>query len=96
MKPHTRIYLEFFGFISKGEKPLDPPFVPCEICGQQAVDIHHIDARGMGGSKTKDVIENLQALCRRCHNQFGDITKVKDKLKAIHQRIIDNHFKRVA
>ena len=59
-------------------------FIPCEVCSNPATDIHHIDARGMGGSKTKDYIENLQALCRGCHIEYGDITDLKDMLKKIH------------
>ena len=40
----------------------------CEHCkNKRANDIHHIDNKGMGGSKTKDYIENLIALCRKCH-----------------------------
>lgn len=60
-------------------------FIPCEVCGGRAVDIHHIEARGMGGSKEKDVIENLMALCRACHITYGDITEYKDYLKKIHK-----------
>ena len=63
-------------------------FIPCEVCGLKAVDINHIDARGMGGSKTKDTIDNLQALCRECHTDFGDKKKYKDELKAIHNRLL--------
>jgi 5-methylcytosine-specific restriction endonuclease McrA len=63
-------------------------FIPCEVCGLKAVDIHHLEARGMGGSKTKDTIENLQALCRECHTDFGDKKKYKDELKAIHNRLL--------
>ena len=45
-------------------------FVMCEFCQQdRAVDIHHLNSRGMGGSKTKDYIENLMGLCRDCHNK---------------------------
>ena len=67
MKKHTKIYLDYFSFDRCD-------FIPCEVCGNPATDIHHIDARGMGGSKTKDYIENLQALCRGCHIEYGDIT----------------------
>ena len=28
-------------------------FIQCEICGDRAVDIHHISARQSGGSKKK-------------------------------------------
>ena len=59
-------------------------FMPCEICKQQAVDIHHIDSRGMGGSNTKDIIENLMALCRSCHDLYGDIKQFIDYLIKIH------------
>jgi hypothetical protein len=36
----------------------------CEKCGARGTDIHHVNGRG----KDKDVIENLIALCRDCHN----------------------------
>ena len=64
-------------------------FIPCEVCGNPATDIHHIDARGMGGSKEKDYIENLQALCRGCHIEYGDITDLKDMLKKIHLKYME-------
>lgn len=63
-------------------------FIPCEICGKRAVDIHHIDARGMGGSKNKDVIENLMALCRRHHDMYGDKRQYKQYLKDIHNELL--------
>ena len=37
----------------------------CEACQSKAVDIHHIHGRG----KDKDVIKNLIALCRKCHDR---------------------------
>ena len=30
-------------------------------------DLHHIDGRGMGGSKRDDTIAKTRALCRSCH-----------------------------
>lgn len=56
-------------------------FIPCEVCSKKAVDIHHIDAKGMGGSKNKDYIDNLIALCRECHIYYGDKKQWKDFLK---------------
>ena len=65
MKKHVKVYLDHFGYTGN-------EFIPCEVCGAKAVDIHHIDCRGMGGSKKKDTIDNLMALCRACHIEFGD------------------------
>jgi len=77
MKNHTKIYLKEMNY-----HPSD--WIPCEMCGQTAVDIHHIDSRGMGGSKEKDFIENLMALCRSCHNRYGDIKEEKAMLRVAH------------
>ena len=77
MKKHTKIYLDYFKF-----KTSD--WIPCELCGTTAVDIHHIEARGMGGSTTKDEIINLMALCRQCHIKYGDIKEYKEELKNRH------------
>lgn len=77
MKKHTKLYLDAMGY--------DPgDWVPCEACGAQAVDIHHIEARGMGGGRGKDDIDNLQALCRSCHEKFGDKKQYKEYLKGCH------------
>lgn len=65
MKNHTKVYLNHFGYGIED-------FIPCELCGNRAVDIHHINARGMGSSKDKDTIDNLMALCRPCHIEYGD------------------------
>jgi 5-methylcytosine-specific restriction endonuclease McrA len=77
MKNHTKVYLKAMGYDTTD-------WIPCEVCQSQAVDIHHIEARGMGGSKEADTIENLMALCRKCHNAFGDLKQHKDMLKAVH------------
>lgn len=81
MKNHTKLYLESFGYDVTD-------FIQCEICHKQAVDIHHIDARGMGGTN-KDSIENLMALCRECHIHFGDKKQFKEYLKTIHNKVIN-------
>ncbi len=84
MQKHTIIYLNYFGLTIVD-------FIACEVCGCKAVDIHHIDARGMGGDPkgSKDVIENLQALCRECHIIYGDITEFKDLLKKVHLKYME-------
>lgn len=78
MKNHTKVYLKYFGF-SMDE------FIPCELCNGRAVDIHHIECRGMGSSKEKDNIENLMAVCRECHLKYGDKKQYIDYLKEIHR-----------
>ena len=77
MKKYTRTYLNYFKYD-------ETDFIPCEVCNKQAVDIHHIQAKGMGGSNTKDNIENIMALCRECHIKYGDKKQYKDFLKEIH------------
>jgi hypothetical protein len=69
VKKHTQIYMKYFGYHLSD-------WLPCEICGCQAVDIHHIECRSMGGTKTKDTIENLMALCRGHHIQFPMLENV--------------------
>lgn len=59
-------------------------FICCEVCGAQAQDIHHIECRGMGGTKQADTIQNLMAVCRDCHIAFGDKKEHKEYLKDVH------------
>lgn len=59
MQNHTKVYMKFFNF-EEGD------FIPCEMCGAQAVDIHHLEKR----NKIKnDFPENLIGVCRDCHNK---------------------------
>jgi 5-methylcytosine-specific restriction endonuclease McrA len=81
MKPHTKIYFNYFNFKI-------PEDCFCEICGSPAVDLHHIEARGMGGSESKNSIENLMALCRQHHVMYGDVTDKKEWLKEIHKKFM--------
>lgn len=77
MKKYVLNYLNWFNYDLSD-------FIPCEVCGAQAVDIHHIDCRGMGGSKHKDNIENLMAVCRKCHIDYGDKKEHKEFLIEKH------------
>jgi 5-methylcytosine-specific restriction endonuclease McrA len=85
MVKYKKVYRDFFGVG-------DDDVVLCEICDQPAVDLHHVSRKGMGGSKEKDYIENLMALCRRCHEDYGDRKEYMDFLKRTHMNII-NKFK---
>jgi 5-methylcytosine-specific restriction endonuclease McrA len=72
-------------------------FVMCEMCEQdRAVDIHHLERRGMGSSKNKDFIENLMGMCRECHlkaesdssfNMFCRIKHLENVCFQIYARI---------
>lgn len=84
MKKHTKVYLDFFGY------GIDD-IILCEVCDARAVDIHHIDCRGMGGSKDKDKIENLMALCRKCHIELGDKKHHIEILNQIHTDLINRY-----
>lgn len=68
-------------------------FIPSEISGKPADDIHHIDCRGMGGSKNKDSIDNLIALTREEHEKYGDKKQYLNWLKHIHQIFMFNRIK---
>ena len=57
MKKHIKAYMDHFGYCEQD-------FIPCEKCGGQAVDIHHIKYKSQGG---QDEINNLIGLCRKDH-----------------------------
>jgi hypothetical protein len=84
MQRHKKIYLDFFGY------GLDD-FIPCEVkgCTRKAVDVHHIDNRGMGGSDLLDYIENLAGLCREHHNQAEDDPEFNEKVRAWHLKRVE-------
>ena len=86
MQKHTQIYMKYFGYHLSD-------FLPCEICGCQAVDLHHIEARGMGGSNERDVIENLMALCRGHHIFYGDKKQYKEMLIQQHLKFMEKNCK---
>jgi len=83
LKSYTKKYLTYFGYTTAD-------FIPCEVCGARSVDVHHIEPKGMGGSKTKDFIGNLIALDRDCHNKAHANEITKDQLKKIHNEQLGN------
>lgn len=76
MKRYTKLYLEYHGYTTAD-------FIPCAVCGRKAVDLHHIEARGMGGSRHADRIDNLIALCREHHIEYGDKKQHVEYLKSL-------------
>ena len=85
MKKHTKIYMKYHDYDISD-------WIACENCETTAVDIHHIDARGIGGDPRghKNQIENLIALCRSCHikaetnKEFNNFLREKNKVKHNH------------
>lgn len=79
MQKHTKIYLTAFGFDLSNPNQ----FIPSEINGKKAVDIHHIIARGKCG---EDRIENLMALTRKQHLEWGDRKHLVWNLFSMHRQ----------
>jgi hypothetical protein len=80
MTKHCKIYMDYFGY------GIDD-FIPCEVNGEKAVDIHHIHGRGKG----MDVIENLMALCRKHHDAakgIGGTYLHPDMMQIIHNNFL--------
>lgn len=82
MKEHTKLYFKHFGYDIED-------FVPSEISGKPTNDIHHIESRGMGGTKREEDINNLMAVTRYEHDKLGDITAYKDWLHEVHQSFLE-------
>lgn len=81
MQRHTKIYMNHFDY--KGDE-----FIPCEFCGGKACDIHHVDGRG----KDKDIIKNLMAVCRRCHDMIHNTSKIsKSEAQYAHNNFLTNN-----
>ena len=78
MKKYIKIYMDYYDYV------IDDVIL-CEHCSKQAVDIHHIDARGLGSSKKKDYIENLIALCRACHIKAETDKQFNNQLRELNK-----------
>ena len=74
MIKYKRTYLDYFGY---GEQD----YIPSEVSGKRAVDVHHLVFRSHGGS---DEIENLIALTREEHDLAHRDQKFNEDLKKIH------------
>ena len=90
MRNHTKVYMTFF-YLDETD------YIGCEMCGSPGQDIHHIQARGLGGSKNRDYIENLICLCRDCHNraesdkQFNTYCRIQH-LENIKKYLYENYI----
>jgi 5-methylcytosine-specific restriction endonuclease McrA len=79
MKKHIKIFFEKSGYDAN-------EFIPCASCGSVAVDIHHLEPKGMGGRKSVDTYDNLIQLCRSCHEKAHANILTKEQLKLLKQK----------
>tara|TARA_R100001086_G_scaffold242329_2_gene169961 strand:+ start:347 stop:649 length:303 start_codon:yes stop_codon:yes gene_type:complete len=95
MIKHKKIYIDYFGY-DVGDR------IICEVCEynynngdgvlNEAVEIHHISPRGLGGSKLKDYPENLMAICREHHNKAERDKEFNKLCKIIHLKKVIKHI----
>jgi len=76
LKKHVKTYLTHFGY---GEQD----YIPSEVSGLPAVDIHHLIFRSHGGDNS---IHNLMALTREEHERAHQDPEYNEQLKLIHKR----------
>ena len=87
MKTHTRNYLK--GMRIPPTMYFEDMGIMCEWCEMKlAVDINHLDPRKAGGSKLRDNVEDLMAMCRDCHNEFEAGELDEEAVKAKHLKNI--------
>ena len=66
MRPHTKLYMDAFDYC------IDD-YICSELnTSKRCNDVHHIDARGMGGTSKEDRIEELMGVTREEHVKYGD------------------------
>jgi 5-methylcytosine-specific restriction endonuclease McrA len=85
MRKHTQTYLDGMGFD-------ETDFICCEVCGAEGKDIHHLVARGMGGTKKEYTVEELMCLCRTCHIKYGDKKQHMEMLKEVHEKAMKSNY----
>jgi lipid II:glycine glycyltransferase (peptidoglycan interpeptide bridge formation enzyme) len=79
MQKHTEIYLNHF-HLHQGE------VIVSEISGTtNGINIHHLDSKKMGGSDTKDYIENLCAITITEHELCHRYKEYNEYVKKIHE-----------
>ena len=80
---YKKVYLDYFDY---GEQD----YIPSEISGSPANDIHHICYRSQLG---KDNIENLIALTREEHNLVHAKKLSEEYLIKVHKQFINERKK---
>ena len=78
LKNYKKLFADFWGY-----HEYDIPI--CWGCNrQQAVDIHHLIPKGMGGVKNNRLnrIDNLFPVCRSCHDHAHRDKSINEEWKA--------------
>lgn len=66
-------------------------YVPCLICRNQAVDLHHIVRKSRGGS---DHVSNLAPLCRKHHNEVHQYKITEECIQGLNDDYIESIYKK--
>ena len=83
MKTYTKVYLDNLGFD-------ETDFVQCQCCENRATEIHHIISRKRDKKLLND-IHNLMAICRDCHQKYGEIKEFMPLLLKIQRSFLRNN-----
>lgn len=82
MQNHTKVYLKHF-VLDQGDR------IVSELSCLNGADIHHISARGSGGSKKKDYIENLICLTREEHMRCEMSVLCNKFIHMVHAKFLE-------
>ena len=83
MQQYTKTYMDSLGFD-------ESDFIPCQICEQRSTEIHHVISRKRDKKLIND-IQNLFAICRTCHQKYGEIKEFMPFLLKIHRAFLRNN-----
>ena len=83
MNTYTKVYLDNLGFD-------ETDYVQCQCCENRATEIHHIISRKRDKKLIND-IQNLFAICRTCHQKYGEIKEYMPLLLKIHRAFLRNN-----
>jgi hypothetical protein len=83
MENHIKIYYKAFNY---DLNHIDKIYVQSELSENPYNDIHHIISRGKKG---EDRIENLMAVTRKEHEDYGDRVYLIPHLLKIHRKILE-------
>jgi 5-methylcytosine-specific restriction endonuclease McrA len=78
MKAYVKTFMKYFGY-SPGD------FIPCESCGGPSVEIHHLEPKSIAKGK-ENLIDNLAAVCRQCHDLCHSSREFNEGLKLKHRK----------